>query len=298
VKKEPRPAKTNERSDVGTGTSSGPPGERRLQPQEWNFDGVEEAELGVCRLWEYARESAWIREISRQSSLIAGDRTVSREKRETVRRPFYQLFGALGRASILFQNGVYGFGGATKHYQGFESPFPQPWQASSGEQRRILMETAEWNARDICPASGFRRAQFAYIDALCKRFTPKGIREVFGDRRPGVAEFDHAGGKLRAICPNFMYADGTEILLGEIKWGEFTNEQLAQAFSEWLKENEPEGIRRPVRRPGRLSGIASGTKNAGERSRCFTSCSLSCPVARSPRPWRQRGAEASRRQKK
>jgi hypothetical protein len=180
-----------------------------------------------------------------------------------VRKLFYRLFGALGRAAILFQNGVYGFGGAKKHYQGFESPFPLPWQALSAEQRRTLVETAEWNVRDICPTSGFKRAQFAYIGALAQRFTPKSVKKVFGDRPVGLAEFDHAGGKLRAICPNLMYASGTEILLVEIKWGEFTNEQLVQHFSEWLKENEPEGIKRPDRRGHKLRDLRVGLERLG-----------------------------------
>ncbi len=39
-----------------------------------------------------------------------------------------------------------------------------------------------------------------------------------------------------------------EVLLVEIEWGDFTNEQLVQQFAEWLKENNPPGISRPDKR--------------------------------------------------
>jgi hypothetical protein len=45
--------------------------------------------------------------------------------------------------------------------------------------------------------------------------------------------------------------------------GEFTNEQLVQHFSEWLKENEPEGIRRPDRRGHKLRDLRVGLERRG-----------------------------------
>ncbi|MGB7748782.1 MAG: hypothetical protein WBN75_16020 [Verrucomicrobiia bacterium] len=219
-----------------------------FSPLDWNFDNVPDDELAVCRLWEYARESETIRKIWQQSVSAAFDNTMPKEKRDAIRKEFYQLFNGLGRASILFQAGIYGFGGKNQ-YENFHSPFPQPWQELSKEQRHILMETAAWNVRYDCPTPGFMRAHHAYIHALAKLYHPKSMKEVFGrDGGIGVTEFYHAGKKLRAICPNLMCAGGTEILLVEIEWGEFTNEELVKDFAQWLKENEPEGVQRPDRR--------------------------------------------------
>ncbi len=234
-----------------------------LSPHEWDFAPVTDDELAVCRLWEYARESTSILRIWGQTSSIASDRTAAKEKRDAIRKEFYGLFNALGRACILFQDGVYGFGG-TKPCEGFKSPFPEPWQALTADQRRVLKETAEWEVRDISPEPGFRRAGCPELSALVKLFRPKSLEEVFGgDGRIAVADFDHAGSKLRAICPNLIDADGTETLLVEIEWGEFTNEQLVKDFAQWLKENDPPGISRPDKRGHKLRDLRVGLERLG-----------------------------------
>jgi len=219
-----------------------------LNRLDWDFDKVPANELATCRLWEYARESECIRKIWQQTVSIAFDMPVLNERRAAIHKEFSRLFNALGRASILFQQGIYGFGDKTI-YDGFRSPFPQPWQSLSPEQRQILVETANSDVRDDIPLPGFRRADYADAKATVDEFQPKSMKEVFGgDGRVGVVEFCHAGNKLRSISPNFLYADGMEILAVEIDWGECTNEELIKHFAEWLKENEPEGIQRPDRR--------------------------------------------------
>ena len=42
--------------------------EAKLSPFDWNFDNVPEKELAACCYWEYARESAFIRDVRRRCS--------------------------------------------------------------------------------------------------------------------------------------------------------------------------------------------------------------------------------------
>ena len=168
-----------------------------------------------------------------------------KERIEFVQGDFMKVFNVLERSSILFQEGIYGFGG-NEHFPGFVSRFPIAWQALSSHERDVLIKTAEWNVKEIAGFPGFRRAHHAHTLALAKLFKPKSQTEVFGgDGRIGVEEFYHSGHKLRSICPNLMSADGSETLLVEIDWGDFTNEQLVKEFAQWLKENNPPGIKRP-----------------------------------------------------
>jgi hypothetical protein len=117
-----------------------------------------------------------------------------------------------------------------------------------------IVSKFDWNFDNVpkdelqgCP--GFRRGDFADALAMAELFQPKSYAEVFGgDGKVGVEEFYHSGHKLRSICPNFMSSDGSEILIVEIDWGDFTNAQLVKEFAQWLKENNPAGISRPDER--------------------------------------------------
>lgn len=119
----------------------------------------------------------------------------------------------------------------------------------STEQRNILIKTAAWDVRGLCPKPGFRRGHYGDVVALAKLFKPRSHAEVFGgDGHVPVDKFYHSGGKLRQICPNYFSSDGTETLVVEIDWGEMTNEQLIEEFRIWLKENEPGNVKRPDKR--------------------------------------------------
>jgi hypothetical protein len=252
---------------------------------EWHFDNVPDSELATCRLWEYARESDSIRQICQRTVSVANNSSVPKEERDTVRHEFYRLFNGLGRAAILFQAGVYGFGG-TKHHPGFKSPFPRPWQTLSTEEKAILLETVEWEVRDISPIPGFRRSQMPMVKALAESFQPKKMREVFGgEGKVDLVKYFHSGNKLRSICPCFMYPDGTEVLVVEIAWGEFTNEQLTKEFARWLTENQPEGINRPDQRGRKLKDVRVALDRLGIM-RLLHRFTLAEMPRRCPEAWR------------
>src|SRR5208337_2715788 len=161
---------------------------------EWNFDNVPESELEVCRLWEYARESALLQHTRLETGTVAlieipdGESLeldLNLSRLEKVRKRFYWLFGHLNRRAILFQEGIYQFEGADP---GFVSPFPAPWLSLPKATRSVLVATAEWSARSLGLFPGFRRGDAPYASALAN-FKPKTMKEVFGDGEIGVREF-------------------------------------------------------------------------------------------------------------
>lgn len=220
---------------------------QELAREDWRFDSVPEEELNACCVWEYGRESQFLRSI-RERSAEAFRLKFSFEKRlDFVDRDFSTVHHALGRSAMFFQEGIYGLGGDKPH-PGVVSRFPEPWQSLSKSERLILLETANWDSVKTAGFPGFRRSNFARAQVLVNLFEPKGFQEVFGVESMEVAKYFHAGHKLRSICPNLMFSLGTEILLVEIEWGSYTNEQLVKEFAQWLKENNPPGILRPDKR--------------------------------------------------
>lgn len=154
---------------------------------EWDFSDVPDAELAVCRLWEYARESVSMRSLCERTQEAAHGKLRGASERELVRREFYAIFNYLGRASILFQEGVYGFGG-TAYAEKFQTPFPLPWRRLSIEQRSVLCETVNWDVREFTNISPFRRAQLPHVKALAE-FKPQGIKVVFGKESVSAHDF-------------------------------------------------------------------------------------------------------------
>jgi hypothetical protein len=219
-----------------------------ISREDWNFDFVPEEELHVCCLWEYGRESNFLRSIRERSAEAARLKLSFRERLDFVERDFSRAFGALGRSACLFQSGIYCLGGG-KGYPDVISRFPESWQSLSKSERSVLLETADWDVKKSAGFPGFRRSNVPRADALVKLFHPKSLKEVFGgDGSVDLRKYYHAGHKLRSVCPCYMYPSGMEVLLVEIEWGDFTNEQLVQEFAQWLKENNPPGISRPDKR--------------------------------------------------
>lgn len=221
--------------------------ESSLTEADWNFDSVPEEELNVCCLWEYGRESSFLRSIKQRSAEVACLRLSFEERWEFVGRDFSKAFGTLGRSAILFQEGIYRLGG-NGFNPGAVSSFPASWQSLDKSERSLLLETADWDVKKAAGFPPFRRSNVPRAEAMVKLFRPQSMKEVFGREEVGVPEYFHAGHKLRSLCPCFMYPAGHEVLLVEIDWCDYTNEQIITAFAQWLKENNPPGISRPDNR--------------------------------------------------
>jgi hypothetical protein len=224
---------------------------KTLSELDWNFDTVPDNELALCCLWEYARESAFIRKIRNESKGRSVEavrmKLPAKEYIEFVERDFKKAWNVLLRSAIFFQEGIYGFEGD----ENFVSPFPRPWQSLSQYEQSLLLENFRVDANKIIGFPGFRRSNPGRLVALTKKFKPKSLDEVFGENgrngKDGIRNYFHSGHKLRSVCPNYILG-GLEVLLVEIDWAGFTNEQLVEEFAGWLKENNPPDISRPDQR--------------------------------------------------
>jgi len=149
-----------------------------IDREEWDFSDVPDGELAVCRLWEYARESLTIRSLCERTWEATRGKLRGARECQLVRKEFYKLFNHLGRASILFQEGIYGFED-TALATTFQTPFPKSWQRLSIEQRRVLTATANWDVREVTNTPPFRRAQLPHVKALAE-FKPQAMKAIFG----------------------------------------------------------------------------------------------------------------------
>ena len=213
---------------------------------DWNFDAVPEDQLQVCCLWEFARESVFMRSIRERSEEAERQQLESLDRMEFVQRDFMRAFSALGRRAILFQKGIYGFGGK-QSCPGFVSAFPSPWQKLSQFERQVLMETAAWSAEKEYGFPGFRRSPYPSVRALEELFRPIASKTPVPakDQAPVFSGFLRSAEKFEPNYPSLVCQSGREILAVEIDWGRHTNEQLVKEFANWLKKNEPSGVARP-----------------------------------------------------
>lgn len=195
---------------------SGPPEDVSLSEFDWNFDNVAKSELVVCCYWEYARDSAFLRSLRQRYGEAARVNLAPTEYDEFLQRDFDKAFWALSGISFVFQERLRWVDGGIVE-PGFVSPFPKPWQSLSGGERAVVLGAATWKLGAGFELPGFRRATPEEAKTLAN-FQPKPASEVFGDAWPlPVRERFHAGSKLRAICPNYVYPNGTEVLAVKIE---------------------------------------------------------------------------------
>jgi hypothetical protein len=95
---------------------------------EWNFDGVPETELVACCFWEYARESAFIRDTVAVFDEDTDKETEATTAIRTIRELNLLLFDTPGELPRLF---------------------PKPWQELPPEVRTELMESVNYRPEPI-----------------------------------------------------------------------------------------------------------------------------------------------------
>ena len=176
---------------------------------DWNFDAVPDPELVACCYWEYARESAFIRDL-RQHCL---------EGRQNGQQPDAQLLSMLERLSELgyvaeiFVPGYFyplePFTTARRTGDRALLPahFPKAWQTLEAKHKahraRIRI------SRDVNALVPFQRGPTIFA---------KWITEHCGvEKTPGAGP--------NGIVPS-LFSGGSEIGLFEIKWAQFTNDEI------------------------------------------------------------------------
>jgi hypothetical protein len=233
-------------------------------PAEWDFEKVPDGELVACCHWEYARESAFIRQMRQRcwKDQQAGENRdqslhADLQKVQSIGYPAHCFLhgffcppdGVLPDAPPLSPGEVHRLTGA----------FPKPWQRLTKEERqyrafvppRGIVDHVRivpferglcLDAQDIVKTVKSLRWSRDQDNALARRQNPKLSEEALA--RMGKLQFAD-------IQPSVIYASGTENTLVQICWGLFTNEDIIQAFRAWVKANRPEDVPGPTDNKGR-----------------------------------------------
>jgi hypothetical protein len=138
-----------------------------LHESEWNFDAVPDAELVACCYWEYARESAFIRDV-RQRCIKCWRN--GGQPDEHLRTDLNRLYGLGPHIDVLLR----GFYHAPNHPRRIDvvrnayvtNSFPAAWQDLPDDERDFRVRTllgAGWY-----PATPFKRADWMETEQIAE----------------------------------------------------------------------------------------------------------------------------------
>ncbi|MBI5388139.1 MAG: hypothetical protein HZA90_26030 [Verrucomicrobia bacterium] len=221
---------------------------------DWNFDNVPDDELVGCCYWEYARESAFIRDVKR--------RCEGPQSRELRMKELWEYCGddveriqSIGYPAEVFLRGFF-FDRIEdrkpKHpkAQPITGRFPCPWQSLSEVERKERSRIR--TDRGTIPLVPFERGQACFAEWIaeyCQTQRTEAFRrqeEVKG-KHPGIrSEELWSAGKLESpdVRPS-LFTAGAEVGVFKIEWTAFTNEELYDGFHRWIRQNRPRGLRSP-----------------------------------------------------
>lgn len=208
-------------------------------PAEWNFEGVPDAELVACCFWEYARESAFIRDVKR--------RCIDSQWKKMTNSQLWKHCGfdieriqSIGCPSEVFLAGFFFDEAEDRKPRHRDAPpitgsFPAPWQTLSVAERKYRSRIR--TDRETIPLAPFQRGySFFAADIVhwCK--AQQGEAQKTG----------------HDIHPS-LFLGGSEVGVFRIQWENYTNDELTLGFREWVKANRPERFPNPSRK-GRKPG--------------------------------------------
>jgi len=246
--------------------SSKPPA---LEREEWDFSKVPNNELAGCCWWEYARESAFIRDVRKR---CLESRRTDAPNDEQLHQDLQKL-QSIGDASEVYLRGCFLEPGIV--YQSFDErlpnfrhpesqpitgSFPDPWQSLSPGERACRSLVANYG-NGIIPKPIDRGRGYEAED-IAKSFRSRWdqVMAAFHElqrKNPGKSEVQlREEGKLGPhdeIPPSLYWESGLEITVLRIAWANYTNDELVKAFRKWVKEHRPKEIPVPSnkgRKPG------------------------------------------------
>jgi hypothetical protein len=225
---------------------------------DWNFDAVPDKALVACCYWEYARESEFLRELRKRCQKCQQSAGVD----ETLLHADLQKVQSIGYPAKFFLHGFFcppdgvlpdALPLKPGEVHRLTGSFPKPWQLLTKEEReyrafippRGIVDFVQivpfqrglfLDAKDIVEMVKSQRRQRDMANAEARRANPRLTDEVLA--RLGKLQFPD-------IQPSVIYASGTENTVVQISWGLFTNEEIIQAFRQWVKANRPEDIPAP-----------------------------------------------------
>jgi hypothetical protein len=201
--------------------------EEDLSQSDWNFDKVPDGELVACSYWEYARESAFLLDLKRRWDDSTG----------------------LGRCPEELSRGINRIQQAPPHVFAHlqailaEKTFPCPWQELPEELRRQLVKLDLGLPPPFASGGELSEAERAveHADAQIKQL--RAAIQKLHDKWPGYGEETL---RRRGLWPKAkplertFWDDGYESLMVRIAWEQHTNEQIIEAFRDWVKQNRPQ----------------------------------------------------------
>jgi hypothetical protein len=219
-----------------------------LSEPDWNFDTVPNEELIPCCLWEYARESEFIRNVRQRCIKSGGDRD------ERLTFDLNKLHSIGPHVEVLMR-GIY-FAPDDPHRIDMArnafvtNSFPAAWQTLPEDEKDFRVRTllcAGWN-----PATPFKRADWNDATEIAKRATAEWDRVMGAYHRVRAVDTETsevdliAQGKLQPfteIPVSILREHGVEATTVSIDWANFTNTEIAKCFSAWLKSNRPKTVK-------------------------------------------------------
>lgn len=203
-----------------------------LSAMDWNFDAVLDGELVACCHWEYARESAFLREFKKQWDSWDGSDRCPDEVAKGINRIEQASPQAFVRLEALLAC----------------PSFPSAWQTLAQRERDSLVHVDM-----VLPPPFERNGSVTEAERLLEEARER-VREFRAAEEKVHQEYPGYGeGTLRRMrkWPEFdqrcsiLWDDGTESTIIQIGWEHYTNEQIIKAFRNWVKANRPEKIRPP-----------------------------------------------------
>jgi hypothetical protein len=247
---------------------------KTLQREDWNFSEVPDGELIGCCYWEYARESAFIRDtLHRYREWFAEGGKRDKASDELFART--DRIQSAGRGAEMLLRGCAFKAGTVwqstdperENYRHPEAPpitgsFPDPWQTLSQGERAYRSRLAKYGEGIFPPP--VERGDFHEAEDIAKHCRSKWdkVLSAFHElqrQNPGKSEVQlRADGKLEPyeeIPPSLFWESGREVTVLRIAWQSYTNDELAGAFRRWVKAHRPKQIPVPSnrgRKPGDL----------------------------------------------
>jgi len=202
-----------------------------LPCEEWDLSRVPNDELVGCCYWEYARESAFIRDVKRRCMDPSWREMTNSQLREHCGFDIERI-QSIGHPSEVFLPGFFLDEAEDRkprhpHAPPITGSFPAPWQSLSAAERKSRSQIR--SDREAIPLVPFQRG-YAFFAADIARWCESERNEARKN-----------GGEIHPS----LFLGGSEIGIFRIQWEDFTNEELVGGFRQWVKANRPERFPKP-----------------------------------------------------
>jgi hypothetical protein len=243
-----------------------------LSTVDWCFDDVPNEELIACCYWEYARESAFIRELRKRSwehwrPLYMKDKWWNAPEDKRLHADL-QTAQSIGHPAEVFLAGISCppdgvLPDAPPLKPGLAHPltgsFPKPWQKLTKTERAYRAHIrSDVECIPLLPFSrGITLDAESIVDWVMARRREIDMENVHVRRaNPNKTEESLCReGKIQfpVIQPSLFWEGGREVTVVSIHWGDFTDDEIANYLRKWIKLNRPKDITAPDRKGKKLS---------------------------------------------